>query len=63
MTDVTDLNQYRMQRQGDSMFLTCRCGSHEWAVVCVASQETPVVSALVCTGCGKESLVAWGKVE
>lgn len=59
----TDINEFRMKRKGELMFMTCECGSQDWAIVAVHGGDKPVISNVVCTGCGADSTVLMGKVE
>lgn len=60
---VEQLNEHRMRKKGEQMFLGCLCrGESGWQVVCVADATSPVISGLVCMDCGEERGVAYGKV-
>ena len=61
---ITDINEYKMQRDGANMFMNCaNCEhTHSWAVVCNSGGDAPVIVALLCENCQQELPVLYGKV-
>jgi transcription elongation factor Elf1 len=62
--NVVSLNHHRMKAHGEKMFLCCPCGNDSgFQVVCVSDMTAPVIAAIVCSSCGADTNVTYGKIE
>lgn len=64
MSNVVDLNKFRMGAKGDPMFLGCPCGSEDgFQVVCIEGKDAAIIRALVCQSCSDDVYIEYGKIK
>lgn len=60
---TTDINEERMKRQGQPMFIQCQCGGEDWAVSCIHGNGKSIINTIVCKDCGDDSTVVYGELR